>query len=265
METNKEEQLPSCCQKKESKGWMQGLLYGLIPHAGCIAFIIGSVLGVTVLMQFFKPLLMNRYFFDILIVISLLFATLSSVLYLRKQGMLSANGIKHKWKYLAGMYGSTIGINLILFMLIFPMLANVGSASGTQTADQIQALSTITLKVDIPCPGHAPLISNELKTLGVSDVKFSFPNNFDVKYDPNRLTKESILGLDVFKEYKATVITEQNNVLNADSASQPVAASTNTASTIPAGACGASGGSSGCGSCGGCGGSSGSCGGCGSR
>ena len=57
----------SCCNNKyksnDSTGWKSGLLYGLIPHIGCIAFIIGSILGVTVLMQFFKPLLMNRYFF----------------------------------------------------------------------------------------------------------------------------------------------------------------------------------------------------------
>jgi len=212
------EEEKSCC-KKESKGVGQGILYGLIPHIGCIAFIIGSVLGVTVLMQFFKPLLMNRYFFHALIGISILFATLSAILYLRRNGMLSFEGAKKKWKYLAGMYGSTVGINLVLFMLVFPMLANVSTAaSGTNTADKVQAtLSSMTLKVDIPCPGHAPLISSELKTIeGVTNVEFNFPNLFDVKYDSSKTSDDKILSLDVFKTYPAArtggdYIAEQNN------------------------------------------------------
>jgi hypothetical protein len=73
-------ELPSCCSskpKKEPKNVGQAILYGLVPHVGCIAFIIGSVLGVTFLTQIFKPLLMNRNFFYILIAISLLLATIS--------------------------------------------------------------------------------------------------------------------------------------------------------------------------------------------
>jgi len=109
----------------------QGIVYGLIPHIGCIAFIIGSVLGVTVLTQFFRPLLLNPYFFDYLIALSLGFATLSSFLYLRRNGLLSTVGAKRKWKYLSTMYGSTIGINLLLFLVIFPLLANVSFATPT--------------------------------------------------------------------------------------------------------------------------------------
>jgi copper chaperone CopZ len=208
----------SCCGAKpreKPKSFWQGIAYGLIPHIGCIAFIIGSILGVTVLMQFFKPLLMNRNFFYILILISLMFATISSMVYLNKNGFLSWTGIRRKWKYLATMYGSTIGINLVLFMLIFPLLANVSVVSAEPTGNVIGAigdssnLASIKLKVDIPCPGHAPLISNELKTInGVAGIQFSFPNNFDVTYDPAKTSKQEILSLDVFNEYKASVLEE---------------------------------------------------------
>ena len=102
-----ESDLPDCCKAKneskggEKKGALNGLVYGLIPHAGCIAFIAASVLGVTVATEFFKPLLLNPFFFYGLIALSLAFATLSAALYLRKNGSLSAAGAKRSWKYLA--------------------------------------------------------------------------------------------------------------------------------------------------------------------
>ncbi len=202
-------------QKKKEDGFLNGLMYGLIPHIGCIAFIIGSILGVTVLMNFFKPLLMNRYFFHALIGISLGFATLSSAFYLKKNGLLSLIGIKKKWKYLSVMYGSTIGTNLLLFMLIFPLLANVSVGTPSTTGDSIgltgneDTESFIKLEVDIPCPGHAPLISEELKAIkGVTEIKFSFPDKFDVTYNAEETSKQEMLSLDVFDTYKATVISE---------------------------------------------------------
>ena len=202
-------------EKKKGKGFLQGLIYGLIPHIGCIAFIIGSILGVTVLMEFFKPLLMNRYFFHALIGISLGFATLSSGYYLNKNGLLSWFGIRRKWKYLSVMYGSTIGVNMLLFMLIFPLLANVsiGSSSITGAAIGVEGnentYSLLKLKVDIPCSGHAPLISQELKTIkGVTGIKFSFPNYFDVTYNYAETSIQEMLALVVFDSYKATVVSE---------------------------------------------------------
>lgn len=202
-------------QKKKGRGFLQGLIYGLIPHIGCIAFIVGSILGVTVLMKFFRPLLMNRYFFHTLIGVSLGFATLSSAYYLRNNRLLSLSGIRKKWKYLSVMYGSTIGINLLLFMLVFPLLANVsvGSSSITGAAIGIAGSentdSLLKLKVDIPCPGHALLISQELKTIkGVTGIKFSFPNYFDVTYNSAETSKQEMLALDVFESYKATVVSE---------------------------------------------------------
>jgi len=193
----------------------QGIIYGLVPHIGCIAFIIGSVLGVTVLTQLFKPLLMSPYFFHMLVLLSLFFATMSSAIYLRKNGISSFAGVKRKWKYLSTMYGSTIGVNLLLFLVVFPLLANVSLSSPSQTGSFAAVasggtgggnLNSIKLKVDIPCSGHATLISGELKSIaGVTGVQFSLPNIFDVTYDSTKTSKEEILSLEVFKTYKATV------------------------------------------------------------
>lgn len=206
------DQIPECCKpSKEYKGKnaLKGIMYGIIPHIGCILFIVAAVLGATVLMQFFRPLLMNRNIFYYLILISLGFATLSSFFYLRRCQSLSWRGIKSKKGYLSIMYGSTIGINLILFMIIFPMVANL---TGNVSAEEISGLSMLTMTVDIPCPGHAPLISNEVQTIeGVEGSEYSFPNKFEVYYDSLQTSKNEILSLEVFEEYTAEVLKETTN------------------------------------------------------
>jgi copper chaperone CopZ len=205
----------SCCEKTDSrpdkKGFISGILYGLIPHTFCIAFIIFTVLGVTTATALLKPLLLNRYFFYILIGLSIVFATISAIIYLKRNRILSLSGIKRKWKYLSILYGTTIFVNLLFFMVIFPKVANLNLNPTTQTAALIEKtnLSSITLKVDIPCPGHAPLITTELKKIsGVEEVKFSFPNLFVVKYNFLKTSKGEILSLEVFNTYKAMVINE---------------------------------------------------------
>ena len=83
------------------------------------------------------------------------------------------------------------------------------SATPTGAAVLETNLDSITLKVDIPCPGHAPLITSELKTIqGVKSVKFSFPNEFEVSYDVSETSKDEILSLKVFKTYKAEISSE---------------------------------------------------------
>jgi len=241
-----ENKLPECCQpKKEYKGDnpLMGLAYGIIPHTGCILFIIAAILGSTLLLGFFKPLLMNRNIFYYLILISIGFATISSFFYLRKHRCLSAKGIKSKKAYLSIMYGSTIGINLILFFLIFPFLANIDSVSAEQANNQ--GLSLLEISVDIPCPGHAPLITNEVKTIqGVEGSKFTFPNDFKVYYNPKITNKNEILNLKVFNEYPATILSETSNQETPTQTEQKPAAT---------GSC-----SGGCGGPGTCGGSCGS-------
>jgi len=266
--TGNDERMPTAGKGSDhtrKRNIMEGVAYGLIPHIGCIAFIIGSILGVTVLMQFFRPLLMNRYFFHILIALSIGFATLSSAFYLRKNGLLSFAGARRKWQYLSTMYGSTIGINLVLFMLLFPLLANVSAAApaaglsiqsingAVVQAGPALGLASVRLSVDIPCPGHAPLISQELKTIdGISSIQFSFPNNFDVTYDPAKTSKDAMLALSVFKEYPAKVISSTD-------ATTAVAATSGLAISNPKPAS-TTGSAGGCGGGGSCGGSGGGCG-----
>ena len=195
--------------ERAPKGFLKGILCGLAPHTFCIAFIIFTVLGVTTATALLKPLLLNPYFFYILIGLSFIFATISAIFYLKRNGILSSPGIKKKWRYLSILYGATIFVNLLFFMVIFPKVANLNFNPTRQSAALIEKtlLSSLTLKVDIPCPGHAPLITTELKKIdGVEKVKFSFPNLFDVKYNFLKTSKGEILSLKVFDSYKATVI-----------------------------------------------------------
>ncbi len=208
---------------KKTNSLKQGIIYGLVPHIGCMGFIVGSILGVTIAIEFFKPLLMNPWFFHILILLALVFASVSSMFYLRKNGLLSWKGVKKKKKYLTAMYGSTIGINLFLFFVIFPMTANFDTGSFANTTGNL-ALgaeninlpgddSLLTLQVDIPCPGHAPLISGEIKTItGITGVRYRGPALFDVAFDSEKTSKDEILLLEVFEVYPATVTFESKEI-----------------------------------------------------
>lgn len=196
-----------------------GILYGILPHTFCILFIIFTVLGATTLSAFLRPLLLKSYFFYLLVVLSFVLATISAIVYLKRMGELSFFGIKKKWKYLSILYGTTISINLILFMVIFPLLANfdqrpnLGASNSSLPSEELQptkSQSFIALEVKIPCSGHAPLITGELQKIsGIESVNFRFPNLFDVVYDSEKTTKEQILSLDVFNEYKAAVVSEK--------------------------------------------------------
>jgi copper ion binding protein len=214
----------------------QGILYGMLPHIGCIAFVLASILGASFFTQLFRPILMSKYFFYILIAVSAVFATISSYFYLKRNGMLSNNGIKRSWKYLATMYGTTIGVNVLFFLFIFPILTNVSAQNSIKTYEAASLGSTLKISVDIPCSGHAPLITDELKKLqGINNVKFDFPNIFTISYDSTKITKDEILSLDVFKIFPA-------KVLNEDPQDQTITANNN----ITTGVCGING-SCGCG------------------
>ena len=236
-------------KSKKNQTFLQGVTYGLIPHVGCIAFLLGSVLGVSVLMQFFRPMLMNRYFFHFLIALSIGFATLSSAIYLKNNSLLNVSGIKKKWKYLTTMYTSTIGINVLLIFVIFPLTAN----AGTGNVD-LAGTNSLLLSVDIPCSGHAPLIAEDLRSVeGVVEVKYLNLDKFSVAYDPSIADIDDIMSVEVFTPYPALIISEDSNSDVATSLSGNVDSSENFRAT-----CGVSGSCSGsCGgpSCsGGCGG-----------
>lgn len=192
----------------KNKNVLQGIAYGLIPHIGCIMFVFAAIIGATALIQLFKPILMNKNIFYYLILISLGFATLSSFFYLKKNKKLSWSGIKDKKRYLLIMYLSVVGINILLFFFIFPFLANLGN-NGVVSALDDNSTSFFEITSKIPCPGHAPLISDEVKTMeGVKAVEYSFPNNFKIYYNPSLTSKQEILQLGIFEEFPAEVINE---------------------------------------------------------
>ena len=203
--------------ESKRKNLLRGIAYGTIPHIGCILFVAGAVLGVSVFMELFKPILMNKNIFYYLILISLGFATLSSFFYLRKNKKLSWQGIKSKKGYLTVMYGSVVGINILFFFLIFPLFANLGTTGMVSALDN-EGTSFLEITSKIPCPGHAPLISDELKTLeGVKAVDYNFPNNFKIYYDSSLISKKEILKLEIFEEFPAEVLDEgiiQEETLN---------------------------------------------------
>jgi hypothetical protein len=212
---------PDCCKpvEKKGKGLVAGVLYGLIPHTFCIAFILLSVIGATAAATLLRSILLVPYLFQMMIGLSLGFATLSAVIYLRRLGYLSLDGARTKWRYLSLLYGTTIAINLLLFLVVFPVLANanprvqsqgIPADSQTITAPAAQSAETrhISLDVAIPCSGHASLIKGDLLSLkGVLGVRFDLPERFVVDYDPLQVAPEQILGLEIFKTYKATPVS----------------------------------------------------------
>jgi len=231
------EQKNECCETrkdsedKKPNGLLEGIIYGLVPHTGCIAFVLFAIVGATTMSALFQPLLMSRNLFYGLILLSFAFATLSATIYLNKRGLLSAGGIAKAKGYLSVLYGTTAVVNLLFFFVIFPILANavpapsvgvtaaaslcaLNATSDCQSPATAQAqpavqtvLSTLTIRVDIPCSGHAPLIESELYKLnGIKNVKFTPANQFTVSYDPTVATKDGILNLGIFKTYPATEI-----------------------------------------------------------
>ncbi len=209
-----EEQLPSCCRpgaKREGRGFLLGLVYGLIPHTFCILFIVLSVVGATAATSVIRRFLYVPYLFQIIVALSLVFATVSAALYLKRNGLLSLPGIRFKWKYLSVLYATTVGINLLFFLVVFPLVANAGfsreaeSPAGLASTRGVAANSgSVTLQVSIPCSGHAPLVMDELKKVdGITGIRYRFPNSFQVTYDASKLTVQEILAIDLFKEFPA--------------------------------------------------------------
>lgn len=206
--------MEDCCKteidKKDQKnsGFLRGVLLGILPHSFCIAFVIFSVVGATLATSYFKKFLLLPHFFEILVGISFLFATLSAVIYLKKLDSLNVSGIKSKSKYLLVLYGTTMAINLLFFFVVFPWVANLGLSKNTPAVlAEKNNFSTITLEVQIPCSGHAPLISDELKKLpGILGIKFQLPNRFVVDYDSSKVNSLQITSAEIFKSFPVKII-----------------------------------------------------------
>lgn len=185
-----------CCDSSKNKGIGKGIAFGLIPHIGCIAFVLASILGLTVAASIFKPLLAKAYFFYAMIALSFVFATFSAFFYIRKNG----GKVRDHKKYLTILYGTTIGVGLLLYFVIFPALLSFNLTGNVVSATPSD--STLTLKVQIPCEGHAPLIVEELKKVeGITSVKYQPTSTFIVSYDSSKVSEKQILEISIFKEF----------------------------------------------------------------
>lgn len=193
-----------CSDKRPAGGFLSGLFYGVIPHFGCMLFIVLTVLGAATASSFLRPLLVNRYFFHSLVALSLILATFSAVLYLRKFGFLSFQVAAKKWKYLLTLYAMVVAVNLFLFLVVFPYTANLKTnVLANSNAAFNYDITKITLSVDIPCSGHAILVTEEIRKLkGVEDVGFRLPNLFDVYFNPKETSAGTIMSLGIFREFK---------------------------------------------------------------
>jgi len=198
--------METCCapkNKKPEKNFLLALIYGLIPHTFCIAFVLFSIFGVTAGLAVTKRFLLIPYFFQSLVALSLIMATLSAIIYLKRLKLLSLDGLKIKWKYLTFLYSITLIVNISVFFLILPATANIHNTTPKAYASN---LSAGVLKVQIPCPGHAPLIISEIKKeSGVGSVFFKMPDIFEVRYDSDATSLKKIASLAIFKDFQATI------------------------------------------------------------
>jgi len=100
-------------------------------------------------------------------------------------------------------------MNKIILLFIFLLailtgcLANADTriTRNTLSSDLNPGFAIINLKVSIPCPGHAFLIEDALTNAGAENVDFQMPNIFIVTYNTDKLNKEQILSIDIFKNY----------------------------------------------------------------
>lgn len=201
MDKNKK----NCCDKDNSnkdlkKEIKSGILYSLIPHSFCIAIIVFSVAGAVGLTSFVKNIMVIPYFFTSLIIFSVIVASVSALFYLKKTGGLSLSGIKSKWKYLTTLYGTMLVVNALVFFVIFPITTNWSARKITD--EQIYS-EKLSLRVDIPCSGHAPIVTYELEQdEGIGNIVFKNPNTFNIKYNPDVTSPEKIKSLEIFKTFK---------------------------------------------------------------
>lgn len=206
----------TCCSSHERKdivktnGIVRGLFIGFLPHIPCLAFFVFSVIGAVAAAAFFRDILFLPHFFSFLIAVSVILSVFSSIGYLWKKECLCIDGMRREWKYLAVLFGTTIAANIFFFSVAFPVIAERSSREqfGRESfaAQENLNLSTITLTVNIPCSGHAPLIIDEMKkNVGIVSVRFIAPNRFIAEFDSEKTNPEEIQKMDVFRAFPITV------------------------------------------------------------
>lgn len=194
--------MENCCQPKcqhKSNFW-SGIIYGIIPHTFCILFFILSIVGAASGAAIAKRFLLIPNFFLLLTVLSILSATLATIFYLKKNKCCTIAGLKNKAKYVSTLYAITIITNIFFIYIVMPALAN---NQNQEVPNNLTALSIATIEVQLPCPGHAPLITEEIKTIpGVKTVTFRMSRTFEIAYDPKATSIEEIKALTIFKTFK---------------------------------------------------------------
>jgi len=194
--------MENCCQTNHNrrKGFGSGLLSGLVPHIFCLAFLVLSLVGAAGGAAIAKKFLLIPYFFLFLIIISLLLATLSAFFYLKKNNCCHVAGIRSKRQYLLTLYATTIIVNILVAYVIIP------GSTYRQTKpieNNGQQLAIASINVQLPCPGHAPLIIDEVEKIsGVAAVTFKLPETFKISYDPAKTSPEKLAAAEIFKTFK---------------------------------------------------------------
>lgn len=194
--------MKDCCQteRKNKNNFWSGFLYGIIPHSFCILFFILSVIGAAGGAAIAKKFLLIPNFFLLLTILSVLWATLSAILYLKKNKCCTITGLKNKARYISTLYTITIITNVFFIYIVMPAMANNQNQEITNSS---KTLSVATIEVQIPCPGHAPLITEEIKTIsGVETVTFIMPRSFSITYDSGKTSLNQIRALPIFKTFK---------------------------------------------------------------
>lgn len=200
-----------CCNKnKNSQGLGAGLLWGIFPHSFCLMAIFFSTIGAITLNTFFKKILLINHFFEFLISISLLLATLTCVIYLKKNQCFCRSKIKSKWRYILTVYSTTILTNLLFFFIVLPILVNAQNSQNPKILNTETNLSQLSLEIQLPCTGHATLISDEIKqNFQIENITFNEPNVFSIIYDPTKTSPDKILESKIFQTYPAKIISKK--------------------------------------------------------
>lgn len=194
--------MENCCRPSRPyrKNLWSGIVYGLIPHTFCIAFFVLSLIGAAGGATLAKRFLLLPHFFLFLTLISLLFATLAAFFYLKRSSCYNPKGLRKKYKYICALYATTIATNILVAYVIMPIFAN-GSAKPIENVQS--QLSIADIEVQIPCPGHAPLIISELeKVSGVKRISFRTPRTFEVAYNPQETSLKDIKTSEIFQTFK---------------------------------------------------------------
>jgi hypothetical protein len=198
------------CPGSKKKGFLMGILYGLLPHAGCFLVISLPLLGLTTVSAFLIPLLVNSYFLYILIFFSVICTTISALLYLRRRNALSIKGAKENFRYIAILYGTVLIVNLLVFKLAFPFFANIYAFSSQENnvlGERVELTENLKLEVNLPCSGHAFLVTGQLRNLeGVSNVVYVYPDIFEVVYLFEEISPSEIMEIEIFSEFEAKIV-----------------------------------------------------------